>query len=161
MKALLRFFALSARRRALLIASLLLLPFIDISLRLAGYNKTRLILDRAYLHRRQDPGANRAQVLQDVAWAVSAASRRVPFAASCLRRSILIAQFLRQHRITAKIQFAVRRSNGRLAAHAWVECDGEIVGDSPAIAREFTILDGKRASSIVDRRSTMPHTLQQ
>jgi hypothetical protein len=141
-----RFLTLPPRRRDLLIKSLLLLPIIDLSLRLVGYKKTCLILDRAFLNYRTDSRAPRAEILHEVAWATITASRRIPYAASCLRRSILIAHFLRLHGIIANIQFAVRRSQGSVEAHAWVESDGEVVGDSPATVSVFIRLHGNAAS---------------
>ncbi len=64
-----------------------------------------------------------------------AVRRAAPFVpgSKCLARSIAAAVLLAGGSELPVIRFAVRRTGGRLAAHAWVELAGELAaGDPPA-----------------------------
>ncbi|WP_367268231.1 lasso peptide biosynthesis B2 protein [uncultured Thiohalocapsa sp.] len=140
-----RFLRLSSQRRSLLIKSFFLLPTIDVLLRVAGYNRARKLLLKSCLSVRPLP-ASQAQMVRDVAWAVLTASRRGALRATCLRRSLLIAHLLHCRGISAEIQFAARRGQKGFEAHAWVESQGKVVGDSPTIGDYFTKLSGSRSN---------------
>jgi Transglutaminase-like superfamily len=59
----------------------------------------------------------------------------------CLARSIAISSMLEREGIRgAIVRIGVRPQDARIAAHAWVEFAGEIVGDSPAHVRGFELL---------------------
>jgi hypothetical protein len=56
----------------------------------------------------------------------------------CLARSLAISSLLAREGISGSaIRVGVRYSAGRLEAHAWVEHDGEVIGDSAAHIRRF------------------------
>jgi hypothetical protein len=65
-----------------------------------------------------------------VAWAVRAASRRIP-EASCLTQALAGQIFLGMHGYDSQIHVGVaREEEGRLSAHAWLEVEGRIlIGD--------------------------------
>lgn len=54
----------------------------------------------------------------------------------CVRRSLVLGALLRRHRPVLRI--GVRKRNAALTAHAWVEIDGEPVGETAA--GEFSAL---------------------
>lgn len=59
----------------------------------------------------------------------------------CLARSLAISSMLEREGIRgAIVRIGVRPDKARLAAHAWVEYAGEIVGDSWAHVRGFELL---------------------
>lgn len=59
----------------------------------------------------------------------------------CLARSLAITTMLEREGIEgAIVRIGVRPDDARLAAHAWVEYAGEIVGDSLAHVRGFQLL---------------------
>jgi hypothetical protein len=59
----------------------------------------------------------------------------------CLARSLAICELLQAERIPgAIIRVGVRPQEAQLAAHAWVEFAGEIIGDSRAHVRRFELM---------------------
>ena len=59
----------------------------------------------------------------------------------CLARSLAICEWLESEDIRgAIVRIGVRPQEATIAAHAWVEYAGELVGDSPAHVRRFNVL---------------------
>jgi hypothetical protein len=77
-----------------------------------------------------------------VVWAVDAADRRMPGQATCLTRALTVQAMLARAGNASRLQVGVIRSvEGKLEAHAWVECDGRVlVGGSPSEVERFTPL---------------------
>ena len=72
-----------------------------------------------------DPAAAR------VAWAVSAAARRVPFA-TCLPQALAVQLLLGRRGIASTLWLGARRTGaGRFSAHAWVRCGDRFVIGGP------------------------------
>ena len=67
------------------------------------------------------------------------ASRRGPYAATCLRRSLALWWLLQRRRLPAEVRIGVARDEGRVHAHAWVELAGWVVNDRPAVAQEYSV----------------------
>ncbi|MEN3340509.1 MAG: hypothetical protein V7647_4185 [Acidobacteriota bacterium] len=55
--------------------------------------------------------------------AVRLGSRLVP-RATCLTQALALNHLLARHGHASTVQIGVRKSQGRFAAHAWVECSG-------------------------------------
>ena len=60
-----------------------------------------------------------------------------PFRYSCLPRAITTTTLLRRRGINANLQ--MRASDGRTAAHAWVEVDGIVVDESSTTGTAFHV----------------------
>jgi len=73
----------------------------------------------------------------DVAWRIL---RRPPFNGTCLRRAMLGGFVLRRRDHAVRI--GVRKVDGQVAAHAWLEVDG--VSLDPDAVNEFHVLGGSR-----------------
>lgn len=94
-----------------------------------------------------EPGTRsiRARDVEQVAWAVSRASAYGLFRPRCLVRSLAIQRMLRRRGITSSsLGIGVRVQQGSFEAHAWVELDGAIVGDTPAHVQSFTRITDHR-----------------
>ena len=72
-----------------------------------------------------------------VGLAVEAGLGMLPVHVTCLRRSLTLQRELQRSRCRAVLSLGVRKVNGELNAHAWVEVAGEVVNDSPAIIATF------------------------
>lgn len=84
--------------------------------------------------------------------AIGDAVRRVALVgfprSQCLARSLAICELLEREGIDgAIIRIGVRPQDATLAAHAWVEFGGEIVGDSRAHVRAFQLLATARGGA--------------
>ena len=66
----------------------------------------------------------------------------------CLARSLAISRLLEREGIRgAIVRIGVRPQDQKIAAHAWVEFAGEIVGDSRAHVRGFALLATARGAA--------------
>ena len=115
-----KFLGLSPAERRLFLAAALLLPAVALALRLVGLRRSQAALAR--LAPRGRPAApGRAA---DAARMVLAASRHAPCRADCLRRSLVLWWLLRRAGLDAELRIGVRKQDGQLEAHAWVELGG-------------------------------------
>ncbi len=72
------------------------------------------------------------------------AARHLPFSATCLQRAVALCWWLRARGVDASLQIGVRKGpDGQLRAHAWVEVEGQVVGDRPETVGSFKPL-GRR-----------------
>jgi hypothetical protein len=131
---------LSRPERRLLSKSVLLLPFIHAALLLVGYSRLRRWMERQAPLKAIEPPLYEAAYIpraRDIARIVSIAARHGIYRATCLRRSLLVWWFLRREGIRGEVCFGVRMRDGRLEAHAWVEYNGVVVNDSPAVRAQY------------------------
>lgn len=64
-----------------------------------------------------------------IAWAVSAASRRLP-GATCLVSGLALQRLLSREGHASELHIGVAKLGERLAAHAWVVCEGRtLIGE--------------------------------
>lgn len=68
---------------------------------------------------------------------VNAAARRSPFPVTCLTRSIVLQDLLRERGAACDLRIGVQLAGGTLAAHAWVESAGTPLNDAPDVASRF------------------------
>ena len=66
-----------------------------------------------------------------VSAAVDTGLAMLPFAATCLRRSLVLLHELRRLGLTATLHVGVRVVAARTEAHAWVQVGGSVVNDDP------------------------------
>lgn len=68
---------------------------------------------------------------KELAWAVQAASRRIP-AATCLTQALALQRLLRAAGHSSQIEIGVAKTAERgFQAHAWVECGGTTLLSAP------------------------------
>jgi hypothetical protein len=130
--------ALSAREQKVLLASVVLLPFFWLGLRLAGLQRFQAWLDRS-------PIAPKTPLTQteaaELGAAVNRAANHILGPANCLTRSLLLRWLLRRFGTASDLRIGVRFEEGALAAHAWVERDGIPVNDRPEDVACFAAFD--------------------
>jgi hypothetical protein len=83
-----------------------------------------------------------------VAWAVSAAGRRVIGERRCLAQALAVLVLLERRNYPAELCFGVAKTQeGRLEAHAWVESGGQVLvgGPEDSLGRftRLTAFDGE------------------
>lgn len=69
-----------------------------------------------------------------IAWAVEAASRRVPAADRCLPRALVAQAMLTRRGRHADVHLGVARPGGQFTAHAWTTLDDVIIVGAEAAA---------------------------
>ena len=129
---------MSGWQRWLFVRSWLALPAIDLSLRLLGFRATRaLTAGLRFLRLR---GVDNDGVA-DVWRAVDAAARHHLWEMRCLSRSIALMH-LASGVGGLELKIGVKRSEADLEAHAWVELEGQPVGEHPDVLCHFHPLAG-------------------
>lgn len=133
--------SLAPGERRLLLRLAVLLPLIGAALRLLGYNRSRTLLERLSQPSKRrippDPTAPTADTAQRIARLVSIAANHGPYRATCLRQSLALWWLLRRRGIPAALRIGVRKEQGELQAHAWVEHDGQALNDAQGVTASY------------------------
>lgn|SRR5215467_563555 len=125
-----RFNSLPDAAKADFLRALLLLPLIRASLRLRGFRKTQKSLERHVAPGRAALSAAAAEAdTKQTCRMVLAASRRLHARGNCLERSLALWWLLARRGITSHLCIGARKTGERFEAHAWVERNGEAVGE--------------------------------
>ena len=129
MNGLAKLVALPRVRRRLFLRALVAVTAFRAALTVLPFRRTRQLAARE--HGRTTPHATP----DDLAWAVSAAARRVP-GATCLTQALALQALLRREGHDATLKLGVARGElGALEAHAWLESGGRVVIGGPQAAR--------------------------
>lgn len=127
----------------------LLLPFVELLVRLLGYRRSRSVakcLARALQVFRTRNATAECSPTSLACWfadIVEHAGRKNPLRSRCLARSLLLWGLLEAHRIESEICIGVARRDDSLLAHAWVEYAGVPINDRKEIDRTFGKLSRK------------------
>lgn len=104
--------------------------------RLVGFARTRQMLAG-----RPPAGGRRREMtegeLQRVVFLVGVAARAGFTRHTCLPRSLVLQRFLVKRGLPAMLRIGVRRENGEIAGHAWVEVAGQAVGEPEDVQSRF------------------------
>jgi Transglutaminase-like superfamily len=128
-----RWRALNSTERRAVLAVLRRMILVIWRLRIGGYR--RLVSDlesstrTSYSHQALQP--HRVSTLVDRVADV------LPGTQNCLIRSLTLAWLLRDGGRQPLLRLGVRRDDGVLLFHAWIELDGQVVNDLPEIGDRF------------------------
>ncbi len=132
---LIRLRALSKHQRRVALASLVLLPTVQISLRIRGFKRTAGTLAARSRGRAVFTEPSDAR---PTAEAVGLVAGRPVIGAACLGRSLVLWFLLRRRSIDAELVIGAEAPRGgELPAHAWVEVAGEPVNDELDVRERF------------------------
>ena len=134
-----RFRALSPPERRTFLAALWLLPACSGALRALGLARAQRLL--AWVA----PRRGSAHDARRLAYCVDAAARQLPIRSSCLVRSLVLHRLLLRGGLEGEVRVGVRLADGRLHAHAWVECEGAPLNDAPDVGERYAPFDGALA----------------
>jgi hypothetical protein len=133
------FSRLPRKERALVVNAVWLLGAIRLGLWLFPFRFVHGSVERAALRAKQ-PVAHSRDDTDNIVWAVTAVSRRIP-GATCLTQALASRVLLSRAGIPALLRIGVGRSEtGAFAAHAWVESNGRIVIGGAESRHRFTTL---------------------
>ncbi len=147
MSAVAQYFELKPADRRLLNRTFFLVLFVRLWLWLASYHS----LSR-FLHwlARQTRNSSRIsmQYPDRASWAVQSVSRCIPGARTCLVEAMALQFILQRHGIPSHMQVGVcKDEQGKLRAHAWIECRGHVVIGGTDLSA-YTLL-GKPKSQVL------------
>jgi hypothetical protein len=127
--------SLDAAQWRVLLVSLVLVPTVQLSLRVRGFSWTSRMLAA-----RSDAPARASDIAEATAAAeaVAIVAGRPVVGARCLGRSLLLWFLLRRRGIDAELLIGAEPARERtLPAHAWVEVAGQPVNDAPDVRERF------------------------
>lgn len=141
--------ALPGGDRRLLLRALVTLAGVRLALRVVPVDRLRRRVGRTRPH---------ARTAERIAWAVQAASRRLP-GTTCLASALAAQRLLARDGHDCQLTIGVARNERGFAAHAWVVCDGvTLVGGEESV--DYTPLvawssdaSARRPDSIMRDRS--------
>jgi hypothetical protein len=81
------------------------------------------------------PRATTGRSAKQLADLVASTAAALPVVCACLEQAMVTAWMLRRRGTDALLVIGGARSGPEFAAHAWVECNGEILGDTRVAAR--------------------------
>lgn len=64
---------------------------------------------------------------EKIAWAIRVVSRYLPGGGNCLVQSLAAQSMLARRGYVSQLRLGAAREEGKFKAHAWVECEGQIV----------------------------------
>lgn len=124
----------NAAELRLVVEAVCLLGLIRVALPLLSFATLRRWLDRCAARRSTKVSATPPLI----AWAVKAASRRVPVTQTCLTEALAADVMLRRRGYDSDLRLGVRKRHDHsqhLDGHAWVACGGDVViGDVDDLA---------------------------
>lgn len=145
MKTWFRFWSLSAFERIAVLEAAGGLVATYAGLRFTGFRRWRAALDRFARVTAPDQSLNasaKARIGADLARMETAAARYLPFRTNCLEQSLVLWWLLRRHGLMADLKIGARREADRFEAHAWVECEGGVIGDTSEEHHHFAPFEG-------------------
>ena len=130
-----KFLDLGWQERCLLLHTLLLVVSLRAALGLLPFKQVNELLACGATHRRTRCNVSKARVIS----AIRVASAFIP-GSTCLTQALAAKYQLERFGLNTQLHLGVaRKEDGRLLAHAWLQCDGEaIIGGE--IAPRFTPL---------------------
>lgn len=137
------FVRLPRGERGLLIESFLLLPLVEISLKIFGFKRTLRVMEWGVSRRRRKEPTPAPEQVESTVRLVSIAARHGIHKAGCLRRAMVAWFLLRRQGIRSELRIGVCKDDaGTLEAHAWVEHEGKVIADPEAGEGRYKALEG-------------------
>lgn len=130
--------SLSWAERRVVAESFALLPLAHWALRVRGLQEFRARLVRDGRRRRSAAPLDARRVAE----LVEATARVIPAPSNCLQRSGAVAWMLVRHGVQPDLRIGVRKVEGALQFHAWVEVDGEVINDASDVGGRYTPFGG-------------------
>jgi hypothetical protein len=133
--------SLSSHDRRLLVSAAFFLIIVKLGLLLLPFQKLRIMMARFLELSRILSGRDHTTTIEEVARAVSVASRHIPGTGTCLPMALTAHGLLTRFGLKADLRIGVRRDRkGEFQAHAWVESrNGILICDLENLA-QFTPL---------------------
>jgi hypothetical protein len=132
--------ALPAREKAIILSAWGLLPVAEVAVRLLPFGRTDRLFQRLGRFSPVRWAVGRRATPERLQQIVGMAARNHMTSMSCLRRSFVLRTLLQAGGHEATLRIGARRENGDLHAHAWVEYQGQPLGESPETIGRFAPL---------------------
>jgi hypothetical protein len=122
-----------------------LLLVIDLGLRALPFKTVQARLAE-YAAPPSAPAADPPGIIQQSVTAVERAARNHFYQMTCLRRALTLQVLLARRGVAAELRIGVKKIDGALQAHAWLEFRGEPINEAEAIEKHFAPLAAHSSS---------------
>ncbi|MGC9334107.1 MAG: lasso peptide biosynthesis B2 protein [Anaerolineae bacterium] len=120
-------------------ASVLLLQA-DLCLRGLGFAATRSLFAPKSPPQPTPLTASQQQTIERLGYLVAVAAQFHVLPSSCLTRSLVLQRLLGRAGIHADLRIGVRKEDGQVLAHAWLESDGQAIAENVEVEERFAPL---------------------
>jgi hypothetical protein len=120
----------------LLFQAWLLLLMVDVALRVLPFHIVQSWL-KTPKRTKERPTDNAETTIRRTSDFVDRAARHHLYPMTCLRRSLVLRWLLSRQGIFAELHFGVRREQDKLQAHAWLEYQGQPIGEREALTNQY------------------------
>ena len=143
-----KFLALPEGERWQLVQAMMMLPAVTLILRAIGLRRCYLGLERLAPTAGGGllTGTNACHRAMRTGWLVRIASIHGLVQGNCLAQSLTIWWLLRRQRISADLRIGVRKQQGRLEAHAWMEYQSRSLSHDAGTGGQFSPFGGVRGN---------------
>jgi len=121
-----KFFRLPPGERVVLVQAWLLFLLVELALGVLSFQRLLTLLHNRGLMQPEEP-AETVPSPARLAWLVEVASRFTPVTATCLKQALVLSWLLKRRGIATTLHIGVARREGTLAAHAWLESNGQVL----------------------------------
>lgn len=141
-----RFSALEPPAQKQFLYALAMLPVISLSLRWNGFRATQETLQKLLSPRSEQDSAVPTNNVARTAHMVHAADRYGLIHPSCLAKSLTLWWLLGRQGISSRVRIGIRKENGKLEAHAWVEREGIALNEPEERHHHYAAFDAAFSS---------------
>ncbi len=131
-----RYKSLSRGDRRLALQFAIMVPCVELCLRLFGFNRVVGVLSRLFAAELAVAG-DVLSIIDRHKFILRRVGANLPFSGRCLARSLTLWGLLKRQGIDTDLRFGQRNIEGRLDAHAWIEFLGQPVNASPTVHQRF------------------------
>lgn len=135
-----RYLGLPRAERWLVARAFVALARVDLALRAAGFRRLVRRVERRSARPGHVGGTATLERASRYARAIEIAARHHVVRARCLHRALVLHTWLRRDGLPSVLCIGVRKARGQLQAHAWVELEGQLVYEPPALVADFARL---------------------
>jgi hypothetical protein len=114
------------------------LLFFDLGLRISRFPTLKAYASRTHPSNPRNQAAN--QRIAALRLAVDRARSHHIYRMTCLRRSLALQKMLTSGGIESQLKIGVRKNNGDFQAHAWIEYQGEPIGEPERITEDYSTI---------------------
>lgn len=142
-----RFSALERTARGVFLRAAALLPLISLSLRLRGFRKTQVFLQKFLSNSTNEADSSTIDRAELTVRMVRAAVRHSAGHPTCLEESLALWWLLGRQGIASELRIGVRKQSEKFEAHAWVEREGTALNEPEALHEHYAAFDAALSST--------------
>ncbi len=132
-----------------LLQAWVLLLWVDLGLCLLPFPRLRAWAAPGGLaYSRDIPAEEALAQIRGIQSLVNSAANNHLYPMTCLRRSLVLQRMLRRRGILTELRLGVRKEDGQLQAHAWLEYQGQPVGEAEDLTEKYMGLVGMEERSV-------------